>query len=421
MTNRAAKWITDWRTFLQSHPALNIISNDHTWTLPSGSPEEIATNEAFWKIFSNSFPVSRGIINLNNGAVCSSPSIVEKAFTTYYSLVNSAPSFFIWKEMEPGREVVREGLAQLINCSVDEVAILRNATEALNNIIFGIRLEAGDEVVACRQDYVKAVHSWKQRELRDGIRIKWIEIDGTETNDEVIAKYVGAFTDDTRVLHLTHVINWNGQVLPVEQIINEAKKRNIKVLLDAAHSFAILETDMERLRCDYMATALHKWLSGPIPSGLIYVRKENITGTWPLASSSNPLSADIRKFEELSIQLMPNILGLGYAIEFHLNLGREFKEARLRHLRRYWTDAVRDIDGLKFNGPQNEEQAAVLVNIAMKKWEPAALEAALMSNHNIHVIAVTWENLLGIRVTPNIYTPIIDLDLLVEALHSLAK
>lgn len=414
------EWITKWQEFLERYPVLKVVETQQTLALHDTSPKELATNEAFWTKVRESFPIPEGIINLNNGAVSSGPFVVEKAFTSYYSLVNTAPSYYIWKVMENGRELIRDGLARLINSSPEEVAILRNTTEALNNVIFGVELEKGDEVVACRQDYAKTVSSWKQREHRDGIVIKWIEIDGTETNEEIISKYVSVFTSKTKFLSLTHVINWNGQVLPVEKIIQEARKRNIKVLLDAAHSFGILETDVKKLDCDYFTTALHKWLSGPIPSALLYIKKEFIADVWPLASSNTPKSGDIKKFEELSIQLLPNILGLGYAIEFHLHVGQAYKEQRLRYLRNLWVDQVTTLPGISFKTPLNEEQNLVMVNLSLDGWEPQALETELLDNYQIHVGSVLWDKMKGIRVTVNIYTHPADIQTFADALMKIS-
>jgi len=413
-------WLSAWNDFLKQHPVLDVADRAQLFTAPSDSPEKIATDETFWQSVQASFPAPDRVINLNSGAVSSAPRVVEKAYTSYYSLVNSAPSYFIWKVMEAGKETIREGLASLINCSPAEIAIFRNATEALNNAIFGIELKAGDEVVACKQDYVKTVSSWKQRELREGIKIVWVDLTGRETNDEIVAKFVSAFSPKTKVVQVTHVINWNGFVLPARDIIQKAKARNILTVLDAAHSFGILETDVADLECDYMGTALHKWLSGPIPSGMLYVKRKNIERTWPLASAAEPFSDNIRKLEELSIQLLPNVIGLGYAIEFHLNLGRPYKEHRLRYLRRYWIDKLKDIPVVTFNTPFEEEQCAVIANMALRGWEPPVLETELLQKHTLHVGIVLLENLRGIRVTPNIYTTPKMLDSFVNAIRTIA-
>lgn len=410
-------WISAWKGFLHENPSLQIQSESKELSVPQKSAYELAEDEKFWQQVQAQYAVSQELINLNSGAVSSSPIIVEKAFLNYYKLANQIPSYYIFKFMEQGRELIREGLAGLINCAPNEVAMLRNTTEALNNVIFGIDLKEGDEVVACKQDYSKAVSSWKQRELRDKIKIVWVDLQGTnESDEEIAAKYVSTFSKKTKVLHLTHVINWNGQTLPVKNIIGEAKKRNIEILLDGAHSFGILETDMDALGCDYFVTALHKWLSGPIPSALIYIKKEKIARIWPLASSFTPLSDNIRKFEELSIQLMPNILALGFAIEFYLRLGRENKEQRLRYLRRFWTSQLQDLKNFEFKTPVEEERCCVIYTISLHNRNPSELEKELLEKYKIHVTAITWENMKGIRVTPNVYTTKHELQLLTNAI-----
>jgi selenocysteine lyase/cysteine desulfurase len=415
-------WNSQWNQFLQAHPSLHIEPEGKPLHLPTISAASLATDESFWQQIKLSYPQPSGLINLNSGAVSSSPSQVEKAFVRYYQLANQIPSYQIFKYMEQGRELIRAGLAGLLNCSPEEVAILRNTTEALNNVIFGLDLQEGDEVVACKQDYSKAVASWKQRELRDKIQLKWVNLEGPDETDEaVIAKYVALFTDKTRVLHLTHVINWNGQVLPVEQIIREAKARNIEVLLDGAHSFGLLQTDVAALGCDYFTTALHKWLSGPIPGGMLYVNKQRISRLWPLASAAQPQSEDIRKFEELSIQLMPSVIALGYAITYYFWLGRENKEHRLRYLRHLWVSRLQEVEQIRFNTPLAENRCCVIVNFSMADWEPAVLEKQLLEKFHIHVTAVTWENMQGIRVTPNVYTSPDELHTYISAIRQIAE
>jgi selenocysteine lyase/cysteine desulfurase len=414
-------WVEAWKRFLEENQELNI---GH-WELPSipdESRDMLSTNEEFWKVVRSHFPVSDKIINFNSGAVSSSSYMVEKAFTSYYQILNQVPSYYLWKVMEKSRELIREGVATLINADKEEVAFARNTTEALNNLIFGIDLKEGDEVVACRQDYIKCVTSWKQREIREGIKINWVELGGPEESDEeIVKKYVNAISEKTKLLHLTHVINWNGQVLPVEKIISEAKKRNVEVLLDGAHSFALLETDMKKLDCDYFGTALHKWLSGPIPSGMIYIKKDKIRKTWPLASAIEPKSENIRKFEELSIQLVPHILGLGYAMEYYHWLGRDRKEARLRHIRRVIISGIENLPGLSFVTPLEEERCCVIINIAIEGWEPAALEAELLKRFNIHVNPVLWENMRGIRITANIYNSPEEIKKIISGLKEISE
>jgi selenocysteine lyase/cysteine desulfurase len=414
-------WRNKFQAFLNQHPELLITNGKDYPLVPSKTINELAVDERLWTDVRNTYTLADHFINLNNGAASSSPAIVENAFLQYYRLANTAPSYYLWKVMQKGREVIREGLAGLLNCYAEEVAILRNTTEASNNIISGLQLGKNEEVVLSGQDYEKVVSAWKQKEMREGIKLVWVDIEPGDSDERIITRYINAFSEKTRILQLTHVINWNGQVIPVEPIIREAKKRGIAVVLDGAHSFGKLDTDMERLGCDYFFAAIHKWLSGPIPSALMYIRKEKIAGIWPLASGTEPRSGNIRKFEELSIQLYPNILAIGFAIQYHLNIGRELKEERLRHLRRSWVRELKDEPRIIFNTPPEENRCCCIVNVAINGWEPEDLENYLMQEHKVHVGSVLIPNLKGIRITPNIYTRPQALEKLVLALKKSLK
>jgi selenocysteine lyase/cysteine desulfurase len=173
-------WITNWQAFLQNHPSLDVVPHRDYPTVPGLSPAALAREEYFWERVRAQFPQHPGLINLNSGAVSAGPHAVEKAFVAYYQLMNQLPSYYAFKYMEGGRELIREGLAGLLNAEAGEVAMLRNTTEALNNVIFGVPLRAGDEVVACKQDYSKGVSSWKQRALRENITLRWVNLEGSQ-------------------------------------------------------------------------------------------------------------------------------------------------------------------------------------------------------------------------------------------------
>ncbi|MEY4150007.1 MAG: hypothetical protein RL555_611, partial [Bacteroidota bacterium] len=205
--------------------------------LQSLSPDQLATEEDFWYFIQQSFTVSPGIINLNNGGVCPAPRTVQEAMKRYYDYSNEAPSYYMWRILDQGREPLRKRLAALSGCSKEEIAINRNSSEGLETVIFGLTLEKGDEIVAARQDYPNMVNAYKQREERDGIKMVWISLElPSEDEDYLVRQYVNAFTSRTKVVHITHVINWNGQIIPVKKIAEEAHKRGIKVIVDGAHS-----------------------------------------------------------------------------------------------------------------------------------------------------------------------------------------
>ena len=261
------------------------------------SPDHLASDEDFWYYIQQSFTVSPSIINLNNGGVSPAPITVLDAMKRFYDYSNEAPSYYMWRVLDQGRESLRANLARLAGCSADEIAMNRNASEGLETIIFGLPLKEGDEVVASKQDYPNVVNAWKQRELRDKIKMVWVNLElPSEDEAYLVKQYVAAFSPKTKAVNITHIINWNGQVLPVRKIADEAHKRGIDVLVDGAHSFAHLPFKIPDLDADYFATSLHKWLFAPIGSGMLYVRKEKIKNVYPLFAADVPLKDDIRKF-----------------------------------------------------------------------------------------------------------------------------
>src|SRR5215831_1885339 len=178
------------------------------------SPGELAEDEDFWRYIQQSYTCSSWLINLNNGGVAPSPKVVQDAMKTNFDLCNEAPSYFMWRVLDLGREPLRENLAKMAGCSKEEVAIHRNTSEALETVIFGLDLKAGDEVVLSKQDYPNMINAWKQREKRDGIRLVWVNLDlPSEDNDYLAGVYTKAFTSKTKVVQVTHIINWNGQIL----------------------------------------------------------------------------------------------------------------------------------------------------------------------------------------------------------------
>jgi len=387
------------------------------------SPEDLATEEDFWYYIQQSFTVSPSLINLNNGGVSPAPKTVQDAMKRYYDLCNEAPSYYMWRILDQGREPLRKNLARLAGCSPEEIAINRNSSEGLETVIFGLQLKAGDEVVAALQDYPNVINAYKQRELRDGIKMKWISLNlPSEDEDYLVQQYVNAFTAKTKVVNITHVINWNGQILPVKKIAAEAHKRGIEVVVDGAHSFAHFDFKIPDLDADYFAASLHKWLYAPIGTGLLYVRKEKIKTIYPMfATSENPLKDDIRKFEALGTRPFYIEQAIGKAIEFHEMIGSERKEKRLHYLKNYWMEKVKDIPKVKLNTSLHPKFGCAIGNVGIEGKKPGELDSFLLDKYKVHTVAITWENIVGVRVTPNIYTTTKNLDVLVEGITVFAR
>lgn len=385
-------------------------------------PSSLASDEDFWYYIQQCYTVNPQIIELNNGGVSPQPRVVQEALERFNQEANEGPSYFMWRDMDRGREPLREKLAQAAGCSAEEIAINRNSTEALETVIFGLQLNRGDEVVLARQDYPNMINAWKQREMRDGIKLVWINLElPSEDNEYMARQFTRAFTAKTRVVHITHIINWNGQILPVRKIADAAHARNIEVLVDGAHSFAHFNFAIPDLGADYFGTSLHKWLSAPFGSGFLYVKKEKIPSVYPLFASGEPLSGDIRKFENLGTRSFPIEQAIGVAVDFHNMIGIERKQRRLHYLKNYWIEKLRDEPKVKVHTSLHPEFGGAIGMVSVEGKPAADLDAFLLEKYRIHTVGIKWENIHGLRVTPNVYTTTAQLDKLVRGIRDFSS
>ncbi len=386
------------------------------------TPEEAAEDEDYWSVIQQAFTVNPNIINFNNGGVSPSPGVVQDAVERYNRFSNEAPSYFMWRILDQGREPLREKLADLAGCDANEVAINRNATEALNTVIYGLDLTKGDEVIGTKQDYPNMINAWRQRALREGIQYTQISFDFPIENDETIVKaFEQAITPKTKLLHITHVLNWVGQIMPVKKIAQMAHKKGAEVLVDGAHSFALLDFKVPELECDYFGTSLHKFLSAPIGSGMLWIKKDKIEKIWPLLCNDNPRSADIRKFETLGTRSFPIEQGIGEAINFHNGIGAKRKEERIRYLKNYWASKAKNIPGVKLHTSLKSKFSCAICGVSINNMTPGELDNELFANYKIHCTNINRENIRVVRITPHVYTTIKDVEKLVRALEEIAS
>ncbi|MFC5412595.1 aminotransferase class V-fold PLP-dependent enzyme [Larkinella bovis] len=387
----------------------------------TASPQQLAKDEDFWSWIKAEYTVSPNILNLNNGGVSPQPKLVQDAHIRFYQYCNEAPSYYMWRILDQGRESLRAKLADLAGTSPDELAINRNATEGLNTIIFGLDLKAGDEVVLTKQDYPNMMNAWKQREKRDGIKLVWLDLKlPSENDDDLVRQYTSAFTSKTKVVHVTHVINWTGQIMPVRKIADAAHKRGLEVICDGAHSFAHLDYKIPDLGCDYWATSLHKWLCAPFGSGMMYIKKDKIKNVWALLSNTDPDGTDIRKFESLGTRSFASEMAIGTAVDFELGIGAERKFKRLHYLKNYWAEKVKDVPGVRLFTSLKPEYAGALAVVGIDGMKGPELESQLLGTYKIHTTPISLGSIEGVRVTPHVYTTPKDLDRLVAAITALA-
>src|SRR5881396_3228523 len=364
-------------------------------------PAEVARDEDFWLGIQQAFTLDRTLINLNNGGVSPSPRVVQEAMRRYLEYSNTAPVYTMWQVLEPEIEPVRRRLAASFGCDPEEMAITRNASEALEIVQLGIPLERGDEVLTTNQDYPRMLTTWHQRERRERI--------------------VRAITPRTKVIHVCHITNLAGQILPIRKIVRLARDRGIEVIVDGAHAYAHFPFTRDELECDYYGTSLHKWLLAPHGTGFLYVRKAKIERLWPLMAAPPEMNGDIRKFEEIGTHPAANHNAIAEALTFHEGLRPERKAARLRYLFQRWAKRLGAQPKVRILTPYDAAQSCGLASFSVEGLDVNKLVAYLWDKHRIIVTPITHKEFTCVRVTPNVYTTIAEIDRFGEVMEEVVR
>jgi isopenicillin-N epimerase len=415
------------RRFLASAGALVAFRNDTldlVERLVAGAeahPVSAAQDEDFWLQIQQAFTLDRNLANFNNGGVCPSPRVVQDALRRQLEYSNQAPSYYMWRHLEPEIESVRRRLAAAFGCDAEELAITRNASEALEICLFGLRLEPGDEVLTTTKDYPRMLTTIRQRERRDGVKMVQLSLPpAPATQAELARAFERAITPRTKMILISHVVFLTGQIYPVREICRLGRERGIPVIVDGAHAFAQFPFHHRDLECDYYGTSLHKWLMAPVGTGFLYVRKQKIPGLWPLMAAEEEQNEDIRKFEEIGTHPAANHNAIGEALTFHELIGAERKAARLRFLRSKWTEKLAELPNVRFHTNLGPEHSCGLTTVEIAGLPPALLADWLLVKKNIFVTTIGHEDFRGIRVTPNVYSTLGEIKRFGEAMAEAA-
>ena len=386
-------------------------------------PEELADDEAYWTEIQRAFDTDRTLINLNNGGVSPTPSHVLEAMIRDLKFSNESPAMHMWQVLEPRVESVRRDLARDFGCDPEEMAITRNASEANEIMIMGLDLKRGDEVVVTNQNYGRMITTWQQRERREGIVLKQVSFKVPPSSLHYIAEQImSAVTPRTKAIEFPHITNLTGQIMPVKEIVDFAKPRGIEVLIDGAHSFAHFPFTRDELGVDYFGTSLHKWLLAPIGTGFLYVRKEKQKALWPLMAAGASQDNDIRKYEEIGTHPAANHNAISAALAFHRGIGAERKIARLRFLRDRWAKRLlAESPRVKVLTPLDSKTSGAIGLFSVDGLDVSKLGTWLMTNYRIVNTPILHPEFNGIRITPNVYTTLDEIDTFADAVTTAIK
>jgi isopenicillin-N epimerase len=380
---------------------------------------ELATNEDYWSEVERAFDTDRTIINFNNGGVCPTPTHVLDQMIRDLRFSNESPAKHMWQILEPRVESARRDLAREFGCDTEEIAVTRNASESMETLIFGIDLKPGDEVIVTDQNYGRMIMSWEQRARREGIVVKKISFPIPLPSAAIFVDRVRqAITSRTRVIEFPQITNLSGQILPVRDVVRLGREKGIEVFVDGAHAFGHFPFKRDDLECDYFGCSLHKWLLAPVGTGFLYVRRAKQKSIWPLMAAAPSQDNDIRKYEEVGTHPAANHNAIVAALAFHRSIGADRKIARLRYLRDRWAKALLAEDPrVKVWTPLGDGAASGAIGLVqIEGIDTGKLAEFLWDKQRIVTISIKHGQFEGIRVTPNVYTTLDEVDIFVDAM-----
>lgn len=411
--------------FVQDAGALELWLHDNGVALRDDrSDDAVARDEAYWGRIRKLYSLQPDVVNFDNGWTNPTPSSALAELESNARRLEGLPAEHLpgmWEGIS--NTTLRAALASATGVPGTELALLRNATEALDTVLLGYPLVAGDEIVCSVHDYYAMLDALEQRRSRDGVVLRIVQPPIPATHDDLYRIYDGAIGEKTRLVLLTHPSNLTGQLLPVRRIAERARAAGAKVIVDGAQSLGLLEDPIRSLDCDFYGASAHKWLGTPVGLGVLWMKPEHVEKVWPLIPS--PLTVKgMGRFEWIgTAPEYVNVASLP-ALALHSELGAARKAARLRYLAgRLRSGLGESLNGLRFYAAT--DMTLGLTTFEVDGADSSKLQVSLRKNHGILVQAMTDirsdARIKGVRVSPNVYATPGEIDRFVSALATEAR
>jgi len=346
--------------------------------------------DGYWAELRKQFLIPEDEVYLNNGTVGSSPAPVLRAifegYTTTERMDQQDPEdypiwgYAAWNEF-------RDPLAAFVGCTRNELALVRNATEANSYIANGIDMNPRDEVLMTDQEHPGGEQPWQLRARRYGIVVRKVNLPKpVQDANQVLNLFSDAISPRTRVIFFSHISTATGVVLPAKELCSLARSKGILSAVDGAHVTGMMPLNLHDLGCDLYSSSPHKWLQAPKGTGFLYVRDEVVDRIWNTIATEGWDETHIRaeRFQRIGSSNVPALCGLRAAIKMANEIGMDRIEKRHRELCNYILAAMiqRGTDSWTSPDPALRCGIATVNYPAIQRME---LEKWLWANHKIRI------------------------------------
>jgi isopenicillin-N epimerase len=399
-------------------------------TIPPTSGPAAPTDQDFWRGVAAQYDVTREVVQLENGNWGMMARPVLEAYDRHLEMVNRRSSYYARRDFGVDMNRVRVRTAAALGVDVEEIAFTRGATEALQALIGGYnRLRPGDAIMYADLDYDSTQGAFKWLKAHRGVDLVTFNIPEPATYQGVLDAYAAAFAANpkVRLMLLTHIGHRTGLVMPVAEIMSMARAHNVDVIVDSAHAWGQVDFKIPDLNADFVGLTCQKWIGAPIGVGVMYIRRSRISDIDPFMGNEEEGggAADIRRRVHTGTSNYAAYLTVSDALDFQDKIGGKAKEARLRHLRNRWAEALRGHNGLEILTPEDPRLVCGITSFRLRGQTTSAQNRAVVADllKRFNIFTVERSNIASgaaIRVTPSVYTSESDVDQLIVALKSIA-
>ncbi len=375
-------------------------------------------SEAFWESIKKQFVFAPALRYFNNASLGPSAIPIQEATNEFRAQLDGFPSKYMWGGWKEAKEETRQQVADLFSVSAEEIALIHNTTEGMNLIARSFDLAPGDEVILADHEHASGTIPWEVWQETKGIQLVRPTLPILpDSVEEIVDIYRKAITPKTKVISMCHIINTNGMILPVKEVSKMAQEKGILVAVDGAQSAGMFQIDLHDLGCDFYTASAHKWLFSPKGIGVFYAKEVSQHYLKPLMVARGYKDKSIRRLENYNTRNLPELLGLGAAVAFHQEIGKEKIHQRSYELKNYFRSKIADNPKFKLKTPSNDSLSSAIQVVEVIGKDVSEIKARLIDEFNIDCRPMTKFELNALRLSFAIYITKKDIDYLVEKLN----
>jgi len=328
----------------------------------------------------------------------------------------------MWGGWDTEKERTRKQVAELFSVSEEEIALIHNTTEGMNIIARSIDLQPGDEVILADHEHASAVSPWKVWQEEKGIVLVRPTLPILPKNsEELVEVYRQAITPKTKVISMCHMVNTNGMILPVKEVSKLAHERGILVAVDGAQGAGMFNVDLNGLGCDFYTVSAHKWLFSPKGVGIFYAKKNSQSHLKPLMVARGYDDTSIRRLENYNTRNLPEVLGLGAALDYRKTIGAQKIHDRTFELKHYFRDKIKGHQKLIMKTPGSDELSAAIQVVEIVGKDVEEVKNRLYDDYGIDCRPMTTFGLNAVRLSFAIFITKAQVDIMADALNAIAE